>query len=85
MQITLEVPEYSPKTGILLHWVGDFEITVVLEAGAVSIRANQAGLVSLAGHLLNLAQEATTAGCHAHLDEHNSLQEGSLELILVRE
>jgi hypothetical protein len=85
MQITLDVPEYSPETGIRAHWVGDFNIAVTFEAGAVCIRGNQAGLISLAGHLLNLAQEAVPIGSHLHLDEHNSLEEGSLELILNRD
>ena len=84
MQITLDVPVYSPESGIQAHWVGGFEINVTLEAGAVCIHSNQAGLISLAGHLLNLAQEAVPVGCHLHLDEHNSLEEGSAQLILIR-
>jgi hypothetical protein len=85
MQITLDVPEYSPETGICVHWVGGFQISVTLESGAVCTRGNQAGLISLAGHLSNLAQEAMLVGCHLHLAEHNSLEEGSVELILERD
>ncbi|NVO85413.1 Imm32 family immunity protein [Hymenobacter terrestris] len=85
MQITLDVPEYSSETGLRVHWLGGFEINVTLKGGAVCIHGNQAGLISLAGHLLNLAQEAAPLGCHLHLDEHNSLADGSVELILIRD
>ena len=38
--------------------------------------------MSLARHLLVLAQEEAPSGCHIHLDEFNSLEDGSVELIL---
>lgn len=84
MQVTLDVPAYSPETGLRLHWVEGGELAVTLQAGAVCVRGNPAGLTSLAGHLLNLAQAGMPVGHHLHLDEYNALEEGSLEVILER-
>lgn len=62
-------------------WEPGFEIRARIEDdGSVLISANRAGLVSLANHLMTLAQEEP--GAHIHLDEHNSLEEGSTELIV---
>jgi hypothetical protein len=46
------------------------------------LSANAAGLVSLARHLLTLAQSSVSAGSHIHYDAPNLLEEGSRELII---
>ena len=56
------------------------ELTVT-EDGAV-VSANPEGLRSLAGILTALADAAP--GAHVHLDEHNSLEDGSAGLVLCR-
>ena len=61
-------------------WEDGFEIAVKNENGAVCIKANREGLVSLARLCIALAKE--TNGSHVHLDAYNSLEEGSDELIL---
>ena len=63
-----------------LNWVDGFEISVRAESGAAVISANKEGLLSLANHLISLAEEPP--GSHIHLDAYNSLEEGSAELIL---
>ena len=64
------------------HWIDGFEIRVRIEDDAVVISGNEEGLRSLANHLNALADEK---GCsHFHLDEHNSLQEGSKQLIVEK-
>ena len=63
-------------------WVDGFSISVKAEDSAVVISANREGLLSLANHLITLAE--TTDGDHFHLDEHNSLEEGSAELIIEK-
>ncbi len=63
-----------------LKWEDAFMINVRIENDAVVISANREGLLSLAGHFAALANEAP--GSHIHLDEHNSLEEGSAELIV---
>lgn len=84
MEVTLTIPPYSAERGFQYHWEPGFEISAQLEGDAVVISANKAGLISLANHLLNLAQESVPEGCHLHLDEHNSLDEHSLELIIQK-
>ena len=65
-----------------LNWTDGFEIKVRIENGAAVISANREGLLSLADHLINLAEEPP--GNHIHLDVYNSLEEGSSELILEK-
>lgn len=67
---------------MILKWENDFSIRVTIRDGEAVISGNKAGLLSLAGHLTALAQEPS--GCHIHLDEYNSLEDGSAELIIER-
>ena len=61
-------------------WEEGFSISVNIDRDTVVISANKAGLLSLANHLRTLAQEQPRS--HFHLDEHNSLEENSRELIV---
>ena len=84
MKMSLDIPDYSPETGIVLNWEDDAEIKVSTMDGEVLIEANADGLTSLANHLLNLAQTAVPSGAHIHLDEYNSLEDGSSPLIIEK-
>ncbi len=67
---------------MVLNWEPDATIAVEMRCDAVLISANRAGLLSLANFLTTMAQ----AECreHIHLDEHNSLEDGSVDLIIDR-
>lgn len=65
-----------------IEWVDGFEIKVTAENGEVVISANREGMLSLSKQFAALADGAP--GDHVHYDEHNSLEEGSAEMILVR-
>jgi hypothetical protein len=52
--------------------------------GDVLLRANPAGLVSLAKQLLTLAQQGVPAGSHIHYDAGEELEDDSVPLILER-
>ncbi len=80
----MNIPDYNESNGIKYNWEKGFEIEVKNNDGIVCIIANKAGLQSLANHLLNLAQDKIPKGCHLHFDENNSLEEGSLELIVEK-
>lgn len=82
MKTESEIPAYDDS--ITLAWDDGFEIAVIGDESGVCIRANPAGLISLARHLLTLAQEGVPAGSHIHLDEYNSLEDGSAELVIAR-
>ena len=85
MELSIQIPDYDEREGFKYYWKDGFEIDVnMLLDGAVRIRANKAGLESLANHLLNLAQDAIPAGHHLHLDETNALEQGSLGLIIEK-
>ena len=66
-----------------IEWVDGFEIRVKVDHGAVVIAANREGMLSLAKQLTALAEAAP--GQHIHYDNYNSLEEGSAEMIIVRE
>ena len=65
-----------------INWEDGFEISAAARDNEVTISANREGMVSLANILLALAEERP--GAHIHLDQHNSLEDGSCELILQR-
>ena len=66
-----------------LKWEEGFTISVDTVENTVVIRANREGLLSLANHLVSLAEEVP--GSHIHLDEYNALEENSAELIIEKE
>ena len=63
-------------------WEEGFKINVSVEGNTATISANREGLLSLANHLMALVREEP--GSHIHLDEHNSLEDSSAELIIER-
>ena len=67
---------------MIFSWVDGFKLSVKVEDGTVVISGNKEGLLSLANHLATLADEE--GNDHFHLDEHNSLVEGSAELIVEK-
>lgn len=84
MKINIEIPDYNPEDGMEYKWENGFEIKAVINNNTVIITANKEGLISLANHFLNLAQDNTPAGHHLHFDEYNSLEKGSNELIIQK-
>ena len=65
-----------------IEWVEGFEIRTAIENNEIVISANREGLLSLARQLTALADGVP--GDHIHYDEHNSLEEGSVEMIIER-
>lgn len=65
-----------------IRWEDGFQIDCYTSEGQIIISANREGLVSLANILADLADQAP--GSHVHLDEHNSLEDGSCELIVQK-
>jgi hypothetical protein len=68
---------------VKFEWVDGFKIEVNCVNNELQIKANSEGLISLANHLRALA-ESTTLGAHMQLDEFNSLEPGSVELIIEK-
>lgn len=64
------------------EWVDGFRIKAVAENNEITVSANREGLLSLAKHLMALANGVP--GDHIHYDAHSSLEEGSAEVILER-
>ena len=84
MERLVSIGSYDPTAGLHLEWSDGFEIEVQVHSGEVLIRANKAGLVSLAQHLLTLAEDAVPAGTHVHLDASRELEDTSCDLVIER-
>jgi len=84
MRIEIDVPTYAERGSLVAEWDLEFEIATFVQDGEILIRANSAGLRSLARHLLCLADEAVPSGHHFHFDDSNSLDDGSAPLIFER-
>jgi len=83
-KIDVEIPEYDLQKGVQYSWENNFEIQTELGDNAIVIKANKAGLKSLAYQLLTLADVPDDKQVHLHYDVINSLEEGSIELIIER-
>lgn len=83
-KINVEIPKYDTQKGTQYSWENNFEIKTELSDNAVVIKANKAGLKSLAYQLLTLAEAPDDKQVHLHYDDINSLEEGSIELIIER-
>lgn len=77
------VPKYG-ENGMAFVWEEGFSIKCSIDTNAVKIEANKEGLISLARHLLELAQDDVPECVHMHFDEYNSLDYYSAELIIVK-
>ena len=66
-----------------INWVDGYTIRTEIQDGTVVIKANKEGLMSLARIMIGLALQES--GAHIHLDEHDSLEDGSAELIIDHE
>ncbi|ASA23040.1 Imm32 family immunity protein [Paenibacillus donghaensis] len=84
MKININMPAYSSEMGFKLEWEDNFYIDCSVDKETVKISANQEGLISLANHLLNLAQGEVPLNTHLHFDDHNSLEEGSSQIIIEK-
>lgn len=67
---------------MIMEWIDGFEIKTDVKDNSIVISANKEGLLSLAKHLIELAEGEQ--GNHVHYDEYNSLEEGSIEMIIER-
>jgi hypothetical protein len=81
--IQVDIPEYKGE-GFCFEWEENFKIVTKIdfEQKTIGIEANNAGLISLARHLLELAQSSVPAGYHFHLDDYGGLEKGSYELVI---
>ncbi|MBP3871036.1 MAG: hypothetical protein J6E46_08685 [Faecalicoccus sp.] len=65
-----------------VEWIEGFKIKTSVENNEIVISANKEGMLSLAKQLMMLAKG--DLGDHIHYNEHNSLEEGSSEMIIEK-
>lgn len=83
LKTEIEIIPYNSEKGIEFNWEYGFEINTSFDK-EILISANKAGLISLARHLLTLAQDSVPSGTHIHFDDLNSLEDGSIGLIIEK-
>lgn len=83
MEQVIVIPDCRPDEGLQFSWDEGFEIMVSVARSEVLIKANRAGLTSLARHLLTLAQGGVSGGVHVHLTADQEI-ESEVDLILER-
>ncbi|MGW6819315.1 Imm32 family immunity protein [Streptomyces sp. NPDC055005] len=81
---TMNVNTMTDGVTRVFTWEEGARIEVRNLGGEIVIEANAAGLKTLAGHLLTLAQDGTPDGAHLHLEDNNGLEDGSASLVLER-
>lgn len=74
--------KYHPTRGLRLECEAGARISVGASDSDRHIVANREGLVTLARHLLTMAQDGTPHGIHLHLDQWNGLEDASAELTI---
>jgi hypothetical protein len=84
MQISLDIEPIKSDGAIRIVWIPGYEIRAEIQNDVVVISANKEGLKSLAVVLMTLAQDEVIPGAHVHLDELNSLEDGSCGLVFDR-
>ena len=65
-----------------IPWGNGSQIAVKIQNDQILISANQEGLLSIAKQLSLLAKQAR--GSHIHYDTYNSLEDGSVDLIIEK-
>ena len=82
--IILKIPRNSDG-GLQFVWEDNAVIQTENDGKSFYIKANKAGLRSLANHFLSLAQDTVTNHNHFHLDDLNGFEERSCELIVEKD
>ena len=80
-QVIIDVPA-NVGTGVPHMPQAECRICVDVAFGDVTIKANRDGLITLARHLLTLAQEEYDVGTHIHYETDTLLDDGSWSLIV---
>lgn len=84
MDLNIDLGSYTRESGLVLTWQKDYQLGVISTGQDVVIRANAAGLRSLAQHLLTLAQEGVPEGVHAHMEPGLELEGDSVPLVIEK-
>ena len=83
--MNISVPIYNKNNGFKFEWENGFRLECEYDGyNTLIIKANSEGLISLARHLLEMSQVDVPSGTHIHLDESNSLTDGSNEIIIEK-
>ena len=85
MKVEISLPEYNAESGLRIDWDKGFYLEVRPKGAAVRITGNAAGLRSLARLMLSIARDEVPSPYDVHLDDSNSLEPQSLELVIAKD
>ncbi len=81
-KVSIEVPVYS-GSGVWPILEEKYMLSIEVDTtNAIVVKADKGGLISLARHLLTLAQDEYPVGSHVHYDDASSLDDGSSPFIV---
>lgn len=84
LKVTLEIPRYTPEKGLSFNLYTGAIIESKLVGNEFVLELNQEGLISLATHLLSLAQDSVPSGYHIHYEDSTFLEEGSVCFVIEK-
>jgi hypothetical protein len=81
----IEIPDFD--WAFNFNWEKNSKIETSIDENEkiFTIKWNKEWLTSLANHLLNLSQDSIQNNYHIHLDQYNSLENDSIELIIEKD
>ena len=83
-KIEFTFPDYRPERDAPLKWDEGSEVMARIEGDTIVLKANPAGLQSLARHLLTLSQQEVPDGARLTLTSFNGLTNNSCDVVLER-
>ncbi|GCE14130.1 Imm32 family immunity protein [Tengunoibacter tsumagoiensis] len=82
-QVTIDVPDYSIWHGVRAIYENEYSISArIVSDNEFVIQADKGGLITLARHLLTLAQDEVPSGAHIHYDNDSNIDDGSVSFVL---
>ena len=84
MKVKVDITKHIDGDGITLDVEDGYKIITETDGESATIIANREGLITLAKLMLHMAQPSVKQGNHFDLDTWNVLDEGSVELTVMR-
>ena len=82
--VKIEIPDTEPRNGMHFNWTDGWEFQSTFDHDEVVFAANKEGLLSLANHLINLAQDQFPSGHHFHFDRGVELSDDSVAVVFMK-
>ena len=82
--VQIEIPDEEAGNGFLFNWTDGAEFESSFDGEEFVLASNKEGLLSLANHLINLAQDKWPSGHHFHFDKGVELSDDSVVIVFIK-